>query len=87
MDPVATAGLVAREIRTSERDGAPTKIAIARRTYRTDRDDLWDALTSAERIPRWFMPISGDLEPGGRFQIEGNAGGTSSAATRRSRSP
>ena len=75
MDPVATAGLVAREIRTSERDGAPTKIAIARRTYRTDRDDLWDALTSAERIPRWFMPISGDLEPGGRFQIEGNAGG------------
>jgi uncharacterized protein YndB with AHSA1/START domain len=76
IDPVATAGLVAREIRTGARDGAPTKIAIARRTYRTDRDDLWDALTSEERIPRWFMPISGDLDPGGRYQLEGNAGGT-----------
>jgi uncharacterized protein YndB with AHSA1/START domain len=76
MDPVATAGLVAREIRSGERDGAPTKIAIARRTYRTDQADLWDAVTSAERIPRWFLPVTGELEPGGRFQIEGNAGGT-----------
>jgi uncharacterized protein YndB with AHSA1/START domain len=75
-DPAALAGLVAREVRTGERDGAPTKIAIARRTYRTDRNDLWDAVTSAERIPRWFLPVSGDLEPGGRFQLEGNAGGT-----------
>ena len=28
-----------------------------------------------ERIPRWFLPISGRLEPGGRYQFEGNAGG------------
>ncbi|HEX6023173.1 MAG TPA: SRPBCC family protein [Solirubrobacter sp.] len=76
IDPVATAGLVAREVRSGERDGAPTKIAIARRTYRTDQADLWDAVTSAERIPRWFMPISGDLQVGGRYQLEGNAGGS-----------
>lgn len=75
IDPMATAGLVTREVRTGSRDGAPTRIAIARRTYRTDRPDLWDALTNAERIPRWFLPISGDLELGGRYQIEGNAGG------------
>jgi uncharacterized protein YndB with AHSA1/START domain len=76
MDPAATAALVGREIRTGERDGRPTKIAIARRTYRTDQADLWDTVTNAERIPRWFLPISGELEPGGRFQLEGNAGGT-----------
>ncbi|MEL7975160.1 SRPBCC family protein [Isoptericola sp. F-RaC21] len=76
IDPVATAGLVAREIRTGERDGTPTKIAVARRAYPTDRADLWDAVTSAERIPRWFLPVSGDLTVGGRYQLEGNAGGT-----------
>jgi uncharacterized protein YndB with AHSA1/START domain len=75
IDPVSTAGLVTREVRSGSRDGAETKIAIARRTYRTDQADLWDALTNADRIPRWFLPISGSLEPGGRYQIEGNAGG------------
>jgi uncharacterized protein YndB with AHSA1/START domain len=75
IDPVATAGLVTREVRSGSRDGATTKIAIARRTYSTDQADLWDALTNADRIPRWFLPISGSLEPGGRYQLEGNAGG------------
>ncbi len=37
---------------------------------------MWDALTDADRIPRWFLPISGDLRLGGRYQLEGNAGGT-----------
>ncbi|MGW8567624.1 SRPBCC family protein [Isoptericola sp. NPDC055881] len=76
IDPVATAGLVAREIRTGERNGAPTKIAVARRAYATDRADLWEAVTSPERIRRWFLPVTGDLAVGGRYQLEGNAGGT-----------
>ena len=75
-NPVAAAGLLAREVRSGSRDGTPTKIAIARRSYPTDQADLWDALTNAERIPRWFLPVSGDLKVGGRYQLEGNAGGT-----------
>jgi uncharacterized protein YndB with AHSA1/START domain len=75
IDPVATAGLVTREVRSGSRDGTATKIAIARRTYPTNQADLWDALTNPERIPRWFLPISGDLDVGGRYQLEGNAGG------------
>ncbi|MBH0781156.1 SRPBCC family protein [Nocardia bovistercoris] len=74
-DPTAIAGLVTREVRSGTRDGAPTRIAVARRTYPTDRGDLWDALTDAERLPRWFLPVSGDLRVGGRYQLEGNAGG------------
>ena len=74
-DPVTTAGLVTREVRSGVRDGAPTKIAIARRIYPADQADLWDALTSADRIPRWFLPVTGDLRVGGRYQLEGNAGG------------
>src|SRR3954453_7854666 len=76
IDPLATAGLVTRGIRSGDRDGAPTKTAVARRTSATDRADLWEALTDKERIPRWFLPISGDLEVGGRYALEGNASGT-----------
>jgi hypothetical protein len=32
-------------------------------------------LTDPDRVKRWFMPLSGDLRPGGNFQLEGNAGG------------
>ena len=46
------------------------------RTYDTTPEDLWDACTRAERIARWFLPVSGDLREGGRYQLEGNAGGT-----------
>ena len=75
IDPAGTAGLVTREVRDGSRDGVPTKIVVAHRTYAADRADLWDALTSAERLPRWFLPVSGDLTVGGRYQLEGNAGG------------
>jgi uncharacterized protein YndB with AHSA1/START domain len=75
-DPIQAAGLVTREIRTTERDGEQVRVAVARRTYPTDVDDLWDCVTSAERIPRWFLPISGNLVEGGTYQLEGNAGGT-----------
>lgn len=45
------------------------------RTFPTTVDDLWDAVTDPERLPRWFLPVSGDLRLGGRYQLEGNAGG------------
>jgi uncharacterized protein YndB with AHSA1/START domain len=75
-DPMAVAGLVAREVRGGVRDGVATKVAIARRVYSASQSDVWDALTNADRIPRWFLPVSGDLRLGGRYQLEGNAGGT-----------
>lgn len=75
IDPTTAAGLVAREVRTGARDGTATKVVVARRVYPTDQVDLWDAVTNRDRIPRWFMPVSGDLSVGGRYQLEGNAGG------------
>jgi len=45
------------------------------RTYNADSEDVWDALTNPERLPRWFYPVSGDLRVGGTFQLQGNAGG------------
>jgi uncharacterized protein YndB with AHSA1/START domain len=68
-------GGVVRELTTRERDGATAHVLVATRRYDAPRAELWDALTRAERIPRWFMPIAGDLRLGGRYQLEGNAGG------------
>jgi uncharacterized protein YndB with AHSA1/START domain len=45
------------------------------RSYDGTVEDLWDACTNPERIPRWFLPVTGDLRVGGRYQLEGNAGG------------
>jgi uncharacterized protein YndB with AHSA1/START domain len=69
-------GAVAREVRVCERDGRPARAVLAGRRFDTGIEDAWDALTSAERIPRWLLPVSGDLRLGGRYQLEGNASGT-----------
>ena len=39
-------------------------------------------MTNGQRISRWFLPVSGQLEPGGRYQLEGNAGGVITACER-----
>ncbi len=67
---------VERSLVKGERDGAETRTVRIRQFYPTTADDLWDACTTAERLERWFLPVSGDLKLGGRYQFEGNAGGT-----------
>ncbi|RKH21680.1 SRPBCC family protein [Corallococcus sp. AB030] len=71
--------LIGAQFRTCvERDyeGKPAHVVVAQRVYPTTIEDLWDAVTNAERIPRWFAPVEGQLQKGGRYQIKGNAGGT-----------
>ena len=65
-----------REVQEQTREGEPVRVVVANRTYATDRDDLWNAVTDPERIPRWFLPVSGNLEVGGRYKLEGNAEGS-----------
>jgi uncharacterized protein YndB with AHSA1/START domain len=69
-------GAVNREVRELTHQGKPAAMVVASRSFDTTIDDVWDAITNAERLPRWFSPVSGDLKLGGRYQIEGNAGGT-----------
>lgn len=75
LDVTRLIGAVTREISSCEKNGAPARVLVATRDYSTSIEGLWDALTNPERIPRWFLPISGDLRLGGRYQLEGNAGG------------
>jgi uncharacterized protein YndB with AHSA1/START domain len=51
------------------------RTVVLRRTYNAPIEDVWDAITDPERISRWFVPVSGDLRLGGRYQLKGNAGG------------
>jgi uncharacterized protein YndB with AHSA1/START domain len=69
-------GAVLRSVESLEHNGKPARAVVLSRHYDTGIDDLWDALTNARRIPRWFMPIEGNLTLGGRYQLIGNAGGT-----------
>lgn len=66
---------VERGVETTERDGTAVRVQRLAQEYGAGIEDVWDAVTSADRIPRWFLPISGDLRLGGRYQLEGNAGG------------
>lgn len=78
-DAIAYAGAVVRSVKSVERDGKPAKAVVATATYDTTIEDLWEAVTTAGRIKRWFLPVSGELRLGGRYQLEGNAGGTITA--------
>jgi uncharacterized protein YndB with AHSA1/START domain len=68
-------GAVTRSVASLERDGQPALAVTLSRPYETTVEDLWDAVTNAERIPRWFLPVRGEFRVGGRYQLEGNAGG------------
>jgi uncharacterized protein YndB with AHSA1/START domain len=67
---------VRRNLGTRTIDIGEANVVTVSQGYDTDPADLWDAVTNIERIPRWFLPISGDLRLGGSYQLEGQAGGT-----------
>ncbi len=73
---------VERSVSSLEWDGRPARTVTLSRIYESAIEDLWDALTNAERIPLWFLPVSGNLVPGGRYQLKDNAGGMITACER-----
>jgi uncharacterized protein YndB with AHSA1/START domain len=66
---------VSRSLGTRELPAGQARVVTITRTYASPIADVWDACTNPERISRWFLPVSGDLTLGGRYQLEGNAGG------------
>ena len=75
IDIVREIEAVQREVGSGRIPAGEGRTVRLRRTYEAPIDDVWDALTNPERIGRWFLPISGDIRLGGRYQFEGNAGG------------
>ncbi|MFC5924455.1 SRPBCC family protein [Micromonospora vulcania] len=76
IDATEQINAVQRQVGSRTLEAGEARVSTISQTYHATVDDLWDACTSAERIPRWFLPVSGELRLGGRYQLEGNAHGT-----------
>lgn len=75
IDVVRQIAAVHRAVGEGRIAAGPGRTIRLQRDYDASIDDVWDALTNPERVSRWFLPISGDFRLGGRYQLEGNAGG------------
>jgi uncharacterized protein YndB with AHSA1/START domain len=64
-----------REIGRRAIAAGEARTAVMRRRYDAPIEDVWGACTDPDRLVRWFLPVTGDLRPGGTFQLEGNAHG------------
>ncbi len=67
---------VERHIGSRTLEAGQARTMVVSRVYETPPEDLWDACTNPERLPRWFLPVTGELREGGRYSLEGNASGT-----------
>jgi uncharacterized protein YndB with AHSA1/START domain len=75
MDTDGEIKAIERTVGTRDTRAGEARTAHLRRTYDAPIEDVWDAITDPERLSRWFTTVSGDLRPGGRYQVQGNAGG------------
>ncbi|GAA2258838.1 SRPBCC family protein [Streptomyces amakusaensis] len=76
---------VRREVGTRPPAGAPedtegpageeVRTVLLARAFDAPPETVWRACTDPERVGRWFLPLGGDLRPGGHYRLEGNAGG------------
>lgn len=73
--PADHLGAAERSLHTVTREGAQLRMLTVHRTYAAAPSEVWHALTTPDRLARWFAPVTGDLRVGGRYQVEGNAGG------------
>ena len=65
-----------RSVTIDKQDAAAASVLTVSHVYRTDVDDLWDAIVDQQRLARWFGKVSGDFRLGGTYAVEGNASGT-----------
>jgi uncharacterized protein YndB with AHSA1/START domain len=66
---------VARTVGGKKIPAGDGRTVVLRRTYDAPVDDVWDAISTADRIGRWLGPVTGDLRLGGHYQLKDNAGG------------
>ncbi|RKN47906.1 SRPBCC family protein [Micromonospora endolithica] len=76
IDATSQVSAIRRQLGTRTLEAGEARVMTISQTYDAPLEDVWDACTNAERIPRWFLPVTGDLRLHGKYQLEGNAGGT-----------
>ena len=76
IDVVQQINSVGRKVGSRMLEAGEARTSTISRVYDAAIEDVWDACTNPERIPRWFLPVSGELRLHGRYQLKGNAAGT-----------
>jgi uncharacterized protein YndB with AHSA1/START domain len=76
IDVVAQVSAVRRQVGARTLEAGEARVVTATQTYDAPLEDVWDACTTAERLARWFTPVTGDLKLHGRYELQGNASGT-----------
>lgn len=76
IDVVKELNAIRRQVRGRVLEAGECQTVTISREYDAAIDEVWDACTNPERVARWFMPLSGELRPGGHYRLQGNAGGT-----------
>jgi len=66
---------VGRSVSTRATGSGRESAVTVSRAFDVPVEDLWDACTDPERLPRWFLPVTGDLRVGGTYRLEDSAGG------------
>jgi uncharacterized protein YndB with AHSA1/START domain len=74
-DIIDQVNAVARSVGRRTIPAGDGRTVVLSRTYDAPIDEVWDAVSTGERVNRWLGPVDGDLRLGGRYQIEGNAQG------------
>lgn len=75
VDGTEQINVVTRRVGNRTFRAGEARAVVIGRTYDASLEDVWEACTSPDRIRRWFLPVSGELREGGRYQVQGNAGG------------
>ncbi|HLL64288.1 MAG TPA: SRPBCC family protein [Micromonosporaceae bacterium] len=76
IDATTQINAVRRQVGSRVLEAGEARVCTIGQSYDATIDDVWDACTNPERIPRWFLPVSGDLRLNGRYEFTGNASGT-----------
>lgn len=71
----ASIPLVQRSVTNRRITDGPAHAVVLRRRFDAPIQDVWSAITTPNRIDRFFLPVSGDFREGGSYAFEGQASG------------
>lgn len=75
MDVIDEVHAVVRTVGLGVLPAGPARIVTLTRVLAAEIEDVWGAITDADELSTWFLPTTGDLRVGGRYELEGNATG------------
>jgi hypothetical protein len=67
--------VVQRSMADREIPQGSARAVVLKRRYDAPIEDVWNAITTPDRVDRFFLPLSGDLREGGTYAFEGQASG------------